>query len=270
MTKIMTVANPKGGVGKSTTVINLAASLAIAQKNVLVIDMDPQGSTSAGLGFHNGKIKSSLFEVLNSEALITDGIHQAILDNLQIVPMKLDGLDQEKVLLDVTKNIYRLKASLINLILNDQYQYDYIIIDTPPTINNLTLGALVASHSVLVPLQCSYFSLDSTRKLFETITMIKNTSNTSLEIEGILVTFYEKGTRLSQKVLEEMPTDYRKHIFNTIIKKNTAIGYAVFKHRPVALVDCYSSGAQGYFSLASEILRRNQQAIREPTELFYI
>lgn len=270
MCKIIAISNPKGGVGKTTTVINLASSLAIAQKRVLVVDLDPQGATSSGLGFGNGKVTQSLPEVFLNEHTIFKAIYPAIFDNMYLLPCKITNMEQEKQLLENAKNIFRLKTALFNLVLHHESFYDYILIDTPPNTNSLTLGALVAANSVLIPLQCGRYALDATRKLIQTIAMVKKTTNPNLEVEGILLTFFEKNTRLTRQVLEEIPQEYRKYLFKTIVNKNSAIGYAVFKQRPVALVDFNSSGAQAYFSLASEILRKNNGVNGDSSRYFYI
>jgi chromosome partitioning protein len=270
MPKTIVVASPKGGVGKTTTVINLSTSLAIAKKNVLIVDMDPQGATSIGLGYGNGKIVKSLSDVMSDEKQIFKAVYPVIFNNMFILPCKLTTELQEKQLLENSKNIFRFKSALFNLVLNRKWLIDYILIDTPPTINNLTISALIAADSVLIPLQCGLFSLEATKKIIKTIKTIKSSFNPLLNIEGILVTFFENGTKLSRQILSELPVSCRKYLFHTTIKKNCALGYSVLKHRPVALVDFYSSGAQAYFSLASEIIRKNNDDVEDPGRFFYI
>jgi chromosome partitioning protein len=270
MPRIIAVTSPKGGVGKTTTVINLAASLAIARKNVLIVDTDPQGSAAEGFGLGDEKIDRWLLHALENEKSISQAMYPAIFDNLKIIPCRPKGDEQEQRYRSVTKDLFLLKSVLKKLLLHSLVEYDFVIIDTPPIINHLTINALVAANSFLIPLQSGLFSLGATKKLFEAIKNVRNMLNPGLEPEGILLTFFEKNTRLSRRTLESIPADLGKYLFDTIVYKNTAIGYSVFMGRPVALVDFYSSGAQAYFSLAGEVIQKNNGSCAPLSEVFYI
>ena len=255
MARVIAVTNPKGGVGKSTTVINLAASLAIAEKRVLVVDVDPQGSTSLGLGFRPEKEKTGIFEIFSGSFTALDPVHSAPfpeLRNISVIPSNVPNVEMENRLMDLAKNRIRLKLKLSDILAHDTY--DFVLIDTPPALGDLTISALSAAHSLIVPLQCGYFSLQVMPKLFTVLERMKKSVNPDLEIEGILLTYYEKGTRASQLCVEGAVAQFGKYLFETVVPKNSALGYAQFKGKPLALVDISAPGSVAYLKLADELI----------------
>ena len=255
---IITIANPKGGVGKTTTAINLAASLAIAEKSVLMVGMDPNGSLTAGLGLEEGKLNGGIYELFLGTADIKDVIHHSELPNLDIVPCNANTHEQEVRLDQMSKNRILLKRKLNDLVDRDKSSYDYVIIDTPPAVNDLTIAALYAADSLIIPLQTGYFSLKVIDKLLQMVDRIKRGVNPNLKVEGILLNFYEKNTRASQRTQTEARQTYGSLVFETVIPKNTALSYAAFEHKPLVLVDATAPGAIAYLSLAEEFIRRNE------------
>lgn len=258
MGKVITIANPKGGVGKTTTAINLAASLAIAEKSVLIIGMDPNGSLSAGCGIHSEVIKAGIYEIFLGTYDCVDTIHHSDLPNLDIIPCNIVSHEQEVRLEQNAKNRILLKRKLYDLLVKGKNIYDFVIIDTPPAVNNLTISALYASHSVLIPMQTGYFSLKVVEKLLQMIQRIKNGVNPELGIEGILLNFFEKNTKASHRTLEEAKKLFGNLIFKSVIPKNTAISYSAFEKKPTILVDAFAPGAIAYLSLADEIIKKTE------------
>ncbi len=260
MTRIIAVSNPKGGVGKTTTTINLAASLAIAEQRVLIIDADPAGAVSSGMGLERKSIRAGLFEFFSGSIMFKETIHKLPFIDMDIVPVNVYDSEQETRLTDLSKNRIRLKRQLTGMSEAGRLPYDYILIDTPPVLNDLTMGALMAAHSVLIPLQCGYFALNAIGRLMQLIERIRKSANPDLQVEGILLNLYERGTRVSMRSLYEAKMKYNSHVFRTVIPKNVAIGHATYQQKPVALVDITSPGARAYMSLADEILRKNRRS----------
>jgi len=257
MIKIIAVANPKGGVGKTTTALNLAASLAIAEKRVLLIDLDPNGALSIGLGIRTEDVKVGVYEILLGTVDILDCLQRTELANLDIIPCNVFTHEREIRITTMAKNRSILKRKLNDLILKKKLSYDFIIIDTPPSLGDLTLVALFAAHSVLIPLQCSYFAINIVNRLLQVIKRLKESGNPDLEIEGILLNFYEKNTRASQRGAMEARQLFSENVMQTIIPKNATIGYAAFEKKAVAMVDVSAPGSLAYLALAEEILRKN-------------
>lgn len=258
MAKIIAIANPKGGVGKTTTTINLGASLAIAEKSVLIIDFDPAGSVSDGLGIHKGDIKCGVFEIFSGTANLLDTIYHLDFLEMDVIPSNVYSSEQEIRLTEMAKNRIRLKRQLSNLLEIRRINYEYILIDTPPLLNDLTVGALLAADSVLIPLQCGHFALKAVDRVLEMIERIKKSANPNLEIEGILLNFYEKGTRVSFMGADKANKAFHSFLFKTVIPKNVAIGYASFLERPAALINITAPGAKAYLELAEELLERER------------
>ncbi len=260
MARIIAVTNPKGGVGKSTTVINLAAGLAIAEKRVLVVDVDPQGSSSLGLGFHPDKEKTGIFEIFSGSFMALDPVHSVPfkeLSGINIIPSNITTNEMETRLMDLATNRVRLKLRLNDIL--SHHQYDFVLIDTPPALGDLTISALSAAHSLIVPMQCGYFSLTVMPKLFSLLERLKKSINPGLEIEGVLLNYYEKGTRASQLCVEGAVAQFGKYLFETVIPKNTALGYAQFMGKPLALLDINAPGAVAYLKLADELIDKERK-----------
>jgi chromosome partitioning protein len=258
MSKIIVIANPKGGVGKTTTAINLAASLAIAEKSVLMVGMDPNGSMTAGWELQEPELKAGIYEIFMGTFDCIDAIHHTELPKLQIIPCNTQTHEQEVRLEQMSKNRILLKRKLQDLSIKAKKEYDYILIDTPPAVNDLTIAALYAANSVVIPLQTGYFSLKVVEKLLRMIERVKNGVNPDLKVEGILLNFFEKNTRASIRTVEEARRQFGNQIFSTVIPKNAAISYAAFQRKPLILVDALAPGAVAYLSLADEIIKRSE------------
>ncbi|MDY0080710.1 MAG: AAA family ATPase [Ignavibacteriaceae bacterium] len=248
MGKIITIANQKGGVGKTTTSINLSASLATAEKKVLLIDIDPQGNSSSGLGISD--YKSTIYEVLIGEVGPVEATIPTLVPNLYLIPSDINLVGAEIEMVEFKEREQYLKKRIIDL----KESYDYIFIDCPPSLGFLTLNSLTASDSVLIPVQCEYFALEGLGQLLNTINLVKQYYNTSLQIEGVLLTMYDVRLRLSQQVAEEIRRYFGEKVFNTIIYRNVKLSEAPGYGKPVLLYDALSTGAKNYISLAAEML----------------
>ena len=253
MARIISIANQKGGVGKTTTAINLSASLAVAEKKVLLIDFDPQGNATSGVGIQKGGVGKGIYQVLIQHDDIRDVIFDTEILSLKAVPSTVDLIGAEVELVDEPDREIRLKEVLKGII----DEYDYILIDCPPSISILTLNALTASHSVIIPLQCEYYALEGISQFMKTINLIKMGLNPSLEIEGILLTMFDPRNNLCHQVVEEVRSHFDGRIFKTIISRNVRLSESPSFGKPVILYDINSKGASNYIELAKEMLLKD-------------
>lgn len=255
MGKIVALANQKGGVGKTTTSINLAASLAVLEKRVLLVDADPQANSSSGLGFEPGALNT--YTALIGETDIAQAILQsAELPNLYVLPSNINLVGAETELAQMENGQFRMKQ-LLDSVRND---YDYVIIDCSPSLGMLTLNALIAADSVIIPVQCEYFALEGLGKLLNTIKMVKAGLNPSLEIEGFLLTMYDSRLRLANQVVGEVKKHFGHLVFQTIIQRNTRLSESPSYGKPAITYDASSTGSVNYLNLAREFLERNGNA----------
>lgn len=253
MTKIIAIANQKGGVGKTTTTVNLAASLGVLEKKVLLIDADPQANASSGLGIDVDAVEIGTYQVLEHTALINDAIQKTTSPNVDIVPAHIDLVAIEIELVDKEQREYMLQKSLTKL----TTKYDYILIDCAPSLGLITLNSLVAADSVIIPIQCEYFALEGLGKLLNTIKSVQNIHNSDLDIEGLLLTMFDSRLRLSNQVVEEVRKHFSTMVFDTIIRRNTRLGEAPSYGESIIAYDATSKGAVNYLSLANEIIKKN-------------
>ena len=251
MAKIISIANQKGGVGKTTTAINLSSLLAAAEKRTLLIDIDPQANSSSGLSVTNQQI--SVYDVLADRVRINDAIISTFMPFLDLLPSNINLVGAEIELVDVEGREAKLKNALKEIGNN----YDFILIDCPPSLGLLTLNALTASDSVLIPVQCEYFALEGLGQLLNTINIVKKHFNPELAIEGVLLTMFDSRLRLSHQVAEEVRKYFGDKVYNTVIHRNVRISEAPSYGKPIILYDAISSGAKNYMSLAAELLERN-------------
>ncbi len=254
MAKVIAIANQKGGVGKTTTAINLATSLAVLEKKILLIDADPQANASSGLGFTASDIESNLYDCLINKEKPAEVIYETDIAHLHLLPSHIDLVGAEIELLAMANRENVMKKNVIEQI---DEEYDYIFIDCSPSLGILTLNALSAADSVLIPVQCEYFALEGLGKLLNTVELVQGNINTELQIEGFLLTMHDARLRLSNQVEEEVRTHFDKMVFDTIIQRNVRISEAPSHGQPVLTYDATSKGAENYLSLAQELLKRN-------------
>lgn len=259
MGKIISVANQKGGVGKTTTSINLAASLAALEHSTLVIDIDPQSNTTSGVGIEPKSVTSSIYEVMVGGTEIRDAIRETEVPYLQIVPSHIHLVGAEIEMID-REHRERILKKALEEVADD---YDFVIIDCPPSLGLLTINALTASNSVLIPVQCEYFALEGLGQLLNTIKIVRQHLNTALEIEGVLLTMYDTRTRLSDQVAQEVKRYFDSRMFNTIITRNIRLAEAPSFGKPALMYDATSTGAQNYLALARELIHRNRKLFRD-------
>lgn len=257
MGKIIAIANQKGGVGKTTSAVNLSSSLASAEKKTLLIDIDPQANSTSGLGIHN--VSTSVYDLLIGEKRAEEVTLNSFVPFLDLVPSHINLVGAEIELINFPSRELILKKSLLPII----EKYDYIIIDCPPSLGLLTLNALTAADSVLIPVQCEYYALEGLGKLLNTINIVKKHYNKNLIVEGVLLTMFDARLRLSHQVAEEVKKYFGDKVFNTIIHRNVRISEAPSYGKPIIYYDALSSGAKNYMSLASEIIERNSQKINQ-------
>ncbi|MCW3126918.1 MAG: Cobyrinic acid ac-diamide synthase [Bacteroidetes bacterium] len=253
LSKMITLANQKGGVGKTTSAINIAACLAVLEHKVLLIDADPQANATSGVGFDPRNIKTSLYECLVNEVKPQDIILETETPNLYLLPSHLDLVGAEIELINQPNREKIFKAMMEDL----RKDYDFIIIDCSPSLGLITVNALTASDSVIIPVQCEYFALEGLGKLLNTIKIVQTRLNPDLEIEGILLTMYDPRLRLSNQVVDEIKKHFENIVYDTIIHRNTRLGEAPSFGKPAIMYDAESKGSVNYMNLVREILQRN-------------
>ena len=253
MGKVIAITNQKGGVGKTTTAINLSASMGFLDKKTLVIDVDPQGNTTSGLGFDRRSIVMSTYDVLVDGAKADEVILNTEFKNLDLMPSNIDLAAADLELMDLNDRDSRLK----NIILPIIDEYDYIIIDCPPSLGLITTNALSAANSVLIPAQCEYYALEGISQLMNTVKRIKKQCNNNLEIEGVLMTMYDSRLNLTQQVVDEVKKHFSRKVFNTVIPRGVRLSEAPSFGQPILYFDKSSKGAKAYVDLANEILNNN-------------
>ena len=254
MGKIIALANQKGGVGKTTTTINLAASLATLEKTVLVVDADPQANASSGLGVDITEVECSLYECIINGTDVHEAVYTTDIEGLDIVPSHIDlvGAEIEMLNLDDREKVIR------NLLEPVRNEYDYILIDCSPSLGLITVNALTAADSVIIPVQCEYFALEGISKLLNTIKIIKTKLNQRLEIEGFLLTMYDSRLRLANQIYDEVKRHFQELVFKTVIQRNVKLSEAPSHGLPVILYDADSTGSKNHLALAKEIIHRNK------------
>lgn len=253
MGKIIAIANQKGGVGKTTTTINLAASLAVLEKKVLMIDADPQANATSGSGFDVKNIKTSIYECLIDEVNPNDIILNSEIEGLDLLPSHIDLVGAEIEMLNMPNRERMLKAVIEKI----EKKYDYILIDCSPSLGLITVNSLTAANSIMIPVQCEYFALEGLGKLLNTIKIIQSRLNPELEIEGFVLTMYDSRLRLSNQVVEEVRRHFQQMVFDTIIQRNVKISEAPSFGKPVIMYDAESKGSLNYLNLGRELLQKH-------------
>lgn len=248
--KVIAIANQKGGVGKTTTSVNLSACLADLEKKVLLVDLDPQGNSTSGFGFDKTKIKQSVYDVLVNDVPIEGVILQTKIENLMLLPATIQLAGAEIELVSIMSRETKLKRVLDKV----KYSYDYVIIDCPPSLGLLTINSLTAANSVLVPIQCEFYALEGLSQLMNTITLVQKNLNPALSLEGVVLTMFDARTNLSIQVVDEVKNHFRHKVYQTIIPRNVRLSEAPSHGQPITRYDPKSKGAEVYTDLAKEVI----------------
>lgn len=255
MGRIIAIANQKGGVGKTTTAINLSASLASLGKKVLAIDMDPQGNMSSGLGVDKNEVEKTVYDLIIGNIGIEECIYEEVIENLDVLPSNIDLSAAEIELIGVDNKEYILRDEVNKV----KEKYDFIIIDCPPALSMLTINAMTTSDSVLVPIQCEYYALEGLSQLIHTIELVQERLNPKLEIEGVVFTMYDARTNLSLQVVENVKDNLNQNIYKTIIPRNVRLAEAPSYGMPINLYDPKSKGTESYLLLAEEVINKGEE-----------
>ncbi len=255
MAKVIAVANQKGGVGKTTTAVNLSACLAYIGKRSLLVDCDPQGNATSGLGIEKGRLDECIYNVLVEDLEAEKVVRSTALENLDVIPATIQLSGAEIELVPTISREVRLKRALSTL----ESKYDYVFIDCPPSLGLLTINALTAADSVLIPVQCEYYALEGLSQLLNTVRLVQKHLNSDLEIEGVLLTMFDARTNLGIQVIEEVKKYFREKVFQTIIPRNVRLGEAPSHGKPIILYDMRSRGAEVYLDLAKEVMHSGER-----------
>ena len=255
--RIITIANQKGGVGKTTTAINLATALAAIGKRVLIVDLDPQGNASTGLGIEAGQRAVSSYEMMLGECSVMDAAVATAVPNLSIVPSTMDLLGLEMEIADKADRVRHLHNALAGI----DGRFDYVLVDCPPSLNLLTINAMAAAHSVLIPLQCEFFALEGLSQILKTIEQVRRGVNPAIEIQGIVLTMFDGRNNLAKQVVDDVRAHMGELVYETVIPRNVRLSEAPSYGKPAILYDLACSGSQAYLSLASEIIQRERSRL---------
>ncbi len=254
MSKIIAITNQKGGVGKTTTSINLSAAIAETGEKVLVVDMDPQGNTTSGFGVNKNELENTIYEMVLGECALQDCLIKNVATNVSLLPSNVNLAGAEVDLLDRDDKSFILKKELDYI----ADEYEFIIIDCPPSLNMLTINAMTAANSVIVPIQCEYYALEGVSQLIHTINLVRDRLNPELNIDGVVFTMYDGRTNLSQQVVENVKNNLSHHIYDTMIPRNIRLAEAPSYGQPITVYDSKSAGAESYRALAKEVIEHNR------------
>lgn len=258
MGKIISITNQKGGVGKTTTAINIAASLAVAEKSVLLVDMDPQGNATSGCGIDRKSLAASIYDGFIGKKELRDLVLSTGLKYFKLIPATIDLIGAEIELIDATEREAVLKKAIKPL----RDDFDFIILDCPPSLGLLTINALTAADSVIIPVQCEYFAMEGLSQILKTIDLVQKSLNRALMIEGILLTMFDSRNNLSHQVADEIRGHFKDVVFNSIIPRNVALGEAPSHGKPIIVYNINSKGAQSYLELALEVIKNDKKGTR--------